>query len=194
MTKPFFTAFTRKYNGIVNRIISETGLTPAFDPSKLADNKIPFEIIEKKALWDTGATNSVITPDTAKDLNLTPIGVREVRHFGGTKVCNTYLVNFFLPNQVIISGVSVTESDSIINDFGIIIGMDIISKGDFSITNVGGSTWVSYRVPSITQIDYVIEARRIKYAKVDKYGPCPCGKKDENGRPVKFKFCHGKDL
>jgi hypothetical protein len=56
---------------------------------------------------------------------------------------------FFVP------GVRVTEFES--NDrFDILIGLDIITIGDFSITNHNGKTVVSFRIPSDTyHIDYV---------------------------------------
>lgn len=191
---PGFRALTIKHNGMANRIITEIGVTPPFEMSQIIDNKLPYEVITKQALWDTGATNSVITPETARQLNLTPVGAREVIHFGGKKQSNTHLLNFILPNNVVTPGILVTESDDIINDFGVIIGMDIIARGDFSITNVRNQTWMSYRIPSINAIDYVVEHNRILYSGYDKYGPCFCGNKDENGRPMKFKNCHGKDL
>jgi len=192
--KPQFNALTIKYNGLTKSIVTEVGLTPAFDPFQYQGKKPPFNIINKHTLWDTGATNSVLTPETVSEMKLTPVGITDVIHYGGTKQINTYLVNFFFPENVMIYGVLVSESENIIGDFGAIIGMDIITKGDFSITNVNNLTWMSYRIPSIQTIDYVVEANRIKYAGIDKYGPCPCGKRDEKGRPVKFKFCHGKDL
>ncbi len=36
-----------------------------------------------------------------------------------------------------------------------LIGMDVITLGDFSITNHNGSTCMSFRVPSGHEIDYV---------------------------------------
>lgn len=33
--------------------------------------------------------------------------------------------------------------------------MDIISKGDFAITNVDGKTVFSFRIPSVETIDFV---------------------------------------
>jgi len=192
--KSQFNALTIKHDGRAYRIVTDVGITPAFDPRQYKNLKLPHEVIYKQALWDTGATRSVLTQDTARELNLTPVGVANVVHFGGTKQSNTYLVNFFFPQNVMIYGVLVSESENISNDFGVIIGMDIITKGDFAITNVNNLTWMSYRIPSTQTIDYVLEANRIKYAGVNKYGPCPCGKKDENGKPVKFKFCHGEGL
>ena len=45
--------------------------------------------------------------------------------------------------------------------FDVIIGMDIITHGDFSITNVSGTKWLSFRIPSSRElIDYVVEATK----------------------------------
>ena len=44
----------------------------------------------------------------------------------------------------------------------ILIGMDIIKHGDFSITNVNGKTTFSFRTPSVKEIDYVKESRNIE--------------------------------
>ena len=40
-----------------------------------------------------------------------------------------------------------------------LIGMDIISKGDFAITHPGGHTKFSFRVPSQADIDFAVEDR-----------------------------------
>lgn len=114
-----------------------------------------------------------------------------VNHAGGSSLSNTYLVNLHLPNGVGIVGVPVTELGET-TLFGVIVGMDIIIRGDFAITNTNGQTWVSFRVPSIQGIDYVQEAQKIRYAGVGRNDPCPCGKTDAIGKPIKFKKCHGR--
>jgi len=157
--KELFRAFTLKFDGLSNRIVTPVGITPAFDPKDHPD-KMPHEVTQKNALWDTGATASVLTKATVKELNLIPVGTTTVNHAGGSSQSNTYLVNVYLPNQVGIAGVLVSECDDIAGNFGAIIGMDIIARGDFSITNVGNKTWVSYRYPSIKGIDYVEEHNR----------------------------------
>jgi hypothetical protein len=68
--------------------------------------------------------------------------------------------------------------------------MDIISLGDFAITNVGGESCMSFRTPSLLTIDYVVEANKIAWARVGRNDPCPCGKKKADGSPVLFKHCH----
>lgn len=39
--------------------------------------------------------------------------------------------------------------------------MDIITTGDFAITNIGGNTTASFRIPSIEKIDYAAEAQKL---------------------------------
>lgn len=74
----------------------------------------------------------------------------------------TYLVNIALPNKVAFQNLEVTHLQLAGAD--LLIGMDIISRGDFAVTNVGGITTFSYRFPSIQTIDYAEEARRIQKA------------------------------
>ena len=120
--------------------------------------------------------------DLVQRLGLTPTGQVEVNHAGGVSQLPTYVVNLLLPNNVGIVGVVVTELQTA-PDFGAIIGMDIIARGDLAITNVGNRTTVSFRFPSIKEIDYVVEANVQKYAGIGRNAPCPCGK----GK--KFKKC-----
>ncbi len=39
----------------------------------------------------------------------------------------------------------------------VLIGMDIITQGDVAITNLGGNTVFSFRIPSQKQVDFVQE-------------------------------------
>ena len=67
-------------------------------------------------------------------------------------VKNAYLVHVGLPTGDIVTDVIVTEFDS--EDYDMVIGMDIISKGDFAITNKDEKTTFSFRVPSVEEIDF----------------------------------------
>ena len=87
---------------------------------------------------------------------------------------NVYAINLFLPNQVAFNFVKVTEG--ILNDFDLLIGMNIITMGDFSITNVGGNTIFSFRVPSVKEVDLVTERQTPAVStKVGRNSLCPCG-------------------
>lgn len=76
-----------------------------------------------------------------------------VHGFNSTSDCELYLVNIGLPNGVYFVDVKVTKAGLIGTD--VLIGMDIITLGDFVITNKNGNTVFSFRTPSLSEIDYV---------------------------------------
>lgn len=173
------------HKGLFREIITPIGVSfPILDTSK--ENNI----CRTSALWDTGATNSVITPSVIKLLGLKPIGIRKVHHAGGISEVNAYLVNIYLPNNLTVNSIKVTECSEAAGSFGVIIGMDIINLGDFAFTNVNGNSIFSFRLPSLKVIDYVKEQRNINVYKaknIEKNDLCMCG----SGK--KFKDCHGKE-
>jgi hypothetical protein len=187
-----FQALTVKVNSLADRIITDIVVFEPFGPGDTPDP--PPRRTQTRALWDTGASKSVIKPQVAKDLQLTPVGTANLSHGGGTSQRPTYIVTFGLPNQVLIAGSLVSEVPDN-GDFGAIVGMDVITLGDFSITNVNGQTWMSFRTPSCVAIDYVEEANQLHrsaFPRVGRNDPCPCGKTNQAGKPIKYKHCHGK--
>jgi hypothetical protein len=67
-----------------------------------------------------------------------------------------------------IEDVPVTEAPNL-GEYDLLIGMDIITIGDMSITNGSRNTWFSFRYPpDIHQIDYVSKANEIMEKKVRK--------------------------
>ena len=72
-----------------------------------------------------------------------------------------------------------------------LIGMNIINLGDFSVSNYQGKTVFSFRVPSAGCTDYVAMANAHTPVKVGKKpgrnDPCPCGS------GAKYKNCCGKN-
>lgn len=104
-------------------------------------------------IWDTGATGSVITKNVADALGLLPINKKIVHTANGPAEQNVYLVNIGLPNRLMVTDMFVTEAP--LHGCDVLIGMDIISLGDFSITNFNDQTCMSFRVPSKHEIDYV---------------------------------------
>ena len=174
-------ALTIKADGRLDRIITDVRVCAAFHPAALPD-PLPPEVTTG-ALWDTGATKSGITSSLAHALNLTPVGKATVQHAGGSSEQPQYLVNFVLPNDVVVFGALVTALPPM-DGFAALLGMDVIGLGDFSITNVNGQTWMSFRYPSRVGIDYVAEQERARFVGVRANDPCPCG----SGK--KFKKCH----
>lgn len=107
------------------------------------------------AIWDTGATNSVINESVAADLGLIPSGKSIVNGVTGSdKNANTYKVSVSLPNNIKVSLTAVAVH-AVAGDAQMLIGMDVIGLGDFSISNVNNLTVFSFRVPSVIEADFV---------------------------------------
>ena len=107
------------------------------------------------ALWDTGATGTCVSTEVAKELSLEPSGRQIIKTPSGQKEVNTYLISVGLPNHVTITGIQACETEIGNQGIGLLIGMDIITLGDFSVTNYKGKTVFTYRIPSQGVIDFV---------------------------------------
>lgn len=130
----------------------------------------PNHTTEAEALWDTGATNSCISRDVIAALHLEPTGMARVLTPAGKNTVHTYLVDVVLPNNVRVQDLRVNESDIGAQGIGILIGMDIIGLGDFAVSNLGGKTAFTFRIPSEKRTDYVVE-ERVRQAIGPKHGP-----------------------
>jgi len=149
--------FTTKANGLVRELKNDLLVSDAYKP----EPGIPPPPRQKfVCIWDTGATNTVITKTVINGLNLQPSGRTVVRTVGegsdfNEYEVNTYLVNLSLPNNVVVAAVPVSEGG--IAGADMLIGMDIITMGDFSITNFNGHSCWTFRIPSVEEIDFVKE-------------------------------------
>lgn len=115
------------------------------------------DVLTVPAVWDTGATISVISNDVVNNLRLSPTGAAVCYTVNGPRVVARYSINIHLPNQFAIPGLRVVDGD--IHDAGILIGMDIIGRGDFAITHEYGSTCFSFQIPSSRTLDFKSEAQ-----------------------------------
>lgn len=153
-------AFTVEYFGIVPALGTKCGVCMAFNPILQQGAPHP-PVADCTAIWDTGAMGSVISEQLVLKLNLKPTGKARVFHANGESIVNTYSVNILLPNGVGIPSLPVTEGK--LSDTDVLIGMDIISRGDFSITASQGKTKFSFQLPSTHNTDYVVENKQNKH-------------------------------
>lgn len=149
-------AFTSKFPAIANCIESDVKISAAHPNN--SETPEP-QIIKCKAIWDTGATGSVISKNLASELGLKYIDEVEVITANGKRTAKVYLVNISLPNKVRFLGVPVTDGDILGVPF--LIGMDIIGKGDFAVTHSDGNTCLSFQIPSSTKIDFTKDIEAI---------------------------------
>lgn len=120
----------------------------------------PPEIKPFTALWDTGATMSVITQKVIDACGLRPTGSINVSNVENIVQTDTFLVNIWLPNKVVMTGIPVSKGKLPGSEADVLVGMDIINKGDFAVTNWNGRTKFSFRIPSKADIDFVEEANK----------------------------------
>ena len=173
-------SFTIRLDGRARALITDVVICPAFDPAK---DPRPATGGLFKAIWDTGATSSVITQAVVSVCNLKPTSMALVHGVHGQQTSPVYRVNIELPNHTGFPHRDVTLGQ--IAGVDVLIGMDIIGLGDFAVTNYGGKTTFTYRFPSMEVIDFQEGLREGK--RVGRNDPCFCGSGE------KFKHCHGKN-
>jgi hypothetical protein len=98
-------------------------------------------------MWDTGSTGTCISARLARYLELSSVASLDLTTVHDSKASNVYMLDIILPDGIRIANVPAAEIDSK-REFDIIIGMNIISLGDFAITNNSGKTVMSFRLPS----------------------------------------------
>lgn len=176
-------SFTITANRVVRILQSPVFIHTPLSPQGGVADPTRLGAKEYSAIWDTGATNTVITRKVVDELGLKPIGIAQVSTAGGIRQCEVYLVSVFLPNRVVIAILRVTEGN--ITGSDVLIGMDVISNGDFAVTNYQGKTTFSFRIPSQTTIDFVAP-HQASSRKIGRNDPCPCGSRK------KYKKCCGQ--
>lgn len=183
-----YKAFTIDYGRKTNVIFSQCKVSQAISVKQL-QQAIPHPLVKDfNAIWDTGATSSAISPTVVKTLNLQPVGKCRNSTAAGIVSADVYLVNIILPNNVEIPMLKVSEG--LLNGTDVLIGMDVISQGDFCLTTHGNSTNFTFQIPSSHDIDYVSEINKINaiHQAWIKQGneKCPC----KSGKL--WRNCHGK--
>lgn len=166
-------AFTSRYNKLSPVLQNVIQVAPAFDHGNITKAEAGL-YNNFNAIWDTGATASAITQQVIDKCGLKPVGVAEVNHAGGKEMSEVYYVNIGLPNGVAFSFVKVIKG--ILAGGDVLIGMDIISQGDFAVTNKDKKTVFSFRMPSVECIDFVKPPPMVRtQPRVGRNDPCPCG-------------------
>ena len=98
-------SYDRKQRGISSRIKCDIKVRlPVLDlvtpPTTLTDDVV--------AVWDTGASGSVVTQKVIDQLGIQPISMAEVQDANQKKLSPVYRVDFYLPMGVGIRGLNVT--------------------------------------------------------------------------------------
>ncbi len=178
-------AIYQEADGIARDIrttIAFSQYTTLFPEGTLHDLSL-VEHVEGLAIWDTGANGTVITRKIADNLGLQEIAKIPVASASGVYEAGVFVVNFWIPNMIMIPQLYVSEG-FLPEGIDALIGMDVITRGDFAITNYSGRTAFTYRYPSCEKTNYTEQTLSAKVRVLKGNGvnsPCPCG----SGKSVK---------
>lgn len=162
MSKPFYSAFRHEGIGILPHLITPIFIYPELpvNEAKLKDllSDVSNKNVQKyilNALWDTGATGSCIKPEIAQRIGLdkNTISMTQIKGVNSaSKIAKVYRSGaMFLPNGFRVDGHDFAEAD-IASPADVILGMDLITMGDFSISNYGGKTVFCFSMPPHEEI------------------------------------------
>jgi hypothetical protein len=131
------------------------------------------------AVWDTGSTNSCISENIAFDFCLEKSRQVICNAVHSQSMVNTYLASLILPNGLIINEIELCSSKNL-STGDLLIGMDVISKGEFLVSTCNDITTYSFQSPAETLLGLdQISFRQAIDVKFDenfnKNMLCPCG-------------------
>ncbi len=135
--------FVVKGGGVMRILQTPCFVSESFDP---ADGELACGRIQYEATWDTGAGTSLITQRIVNECGLKPIRSSKLQSVSGVQKTEVYLVNIYLPGNVLFCKIPVVRGDFSHGRWDRIVGMDIIGAGDFSVRNRNSVTEFSFTV------------------------------------------------
>ncbi|MCL2176328.1 MAG: retroviral-like aspartic protease family protein [Treponema sp.] len=144
-----YSGLTVSYKNSVSSLVAPINILPLLISDKASRN-IQIEI---NALWDTGATVTCIKPELFDRLKLRlldSVNHTMIAGIGGKIAAKTTLISLFITSTFEIAFCPVYVAD-FPGKADILIGMDIINKGDFVICNTNSKTSFSFVVPSLPE-------------------------------------------
>ena len=140
--------YHHNFEGRTNVILSDAYVFEAVDLDKEEPSD---QFFTQRAAWDTGAEITLISPRVVNSLNLKPITKATITGIGGNEEVEVFKIHIGLPNDYLYEDLTVYCSD--IDDYDILIGMDLISLSDFFITDIEGNTRFCFQIPATGRID-----------------------------------------
>ena len=136
--------YKKTFNGIADAVITDAIVFSATPVGK--GHAIPKHVFTASAAWDTGSQFTLISQHIVEQLDLKPHAEGMIMGIGGDQKAETYIVHIGLPTGDMVQDLEVYCSD--IDDYDVLIGMDIISLCDFFVTNKDETTELFVRIPS----------------------------------------------
>ena len=99
-----------------------------------------------RAMWDTGSNATILSTKLISELRPERFGQGGMTGIGGQSEGDTYLVHVSLPTGDVITYQEVYEAN--LGDYDAIIGMDIITRGNFHLDCDHGEILFSFELPN----------------------------------------------
>lgn len=151
MDKPTGFALTGKFEQFCGRIVSPATLRAPIPGSPLT--------LTVRAVWDTGASRSLLSRRVADLLSLSYIGQLNMRTpFNAEYKCDCSQVDVIivLGASFITLPVVVADCPHSDRDCDLLLGLDFITLGDFALSHYRGELYMSFVYPPIgAPINYV---------------------------------------
>jgi hypothetical protein len=97
-------------------------------------------------IWDCGSSGTRISQKVVQDLQLKAFGTVPVREFeANEKIREVYFLSIALSPDIVFADFRVTNG-YFPADFDVIIGLDLITQGDFRLRKENGKTVVEFLV------------------------------------------------
>ena len=122
----------REYDSLVNVIQTDSIIMPSIDEITKSGQLKYTQV--SSMVWDTGATNTLISSQVVDALELVPLEESLVEGVGGIVKSLVYEISLYLANDIVFKNVKALCSD--IGDYDLVVGMDIIAQGDFVVRRV----------------------------------------------------------
>ncbi len=171
MQRPIHNVFNIAFDGIARELKSRAAISDPLTGERLSLDRV---------IWDTGATSSVINLGIADQLGLIPTGQTIVTTANGEAIANTYVINIDLPpldqpQKVRILNINAPEAN-LGPSTEMLIGMDVISLGDFTVQNCDGETHFSLCLPPFANKYDMVEKATTINLKNSKFNAKQAGK------------------
>ena len=144
----FMAVLNKEYHSLVSAIQTDCIVMPSIEEITQSKQLRYTEV--KSMVWDTGATNTLVSSQVVEALGLVPLEKSRVEGVGGIIESSVSEISIYLADNIVFKNVKVLCSD--IGDYDLVVGMDIIAQGDFVISNNKGQVCFSFRYPSKDKI------------------------------------------
>ncbi len=125
--------FTVIYDDFQGRIITDEKII-------VGGKEIPV-----RAGWDTGSTYSCISKEFIEKYGLIPIGNDQLHSAYGTNNSGVYDIDILIHNTKIFNSTASMQPYIHADNVDLLIGMDVITEGDFRIYNSNGKICFSFK-------------------------------------------------